>query len=134
MASVAMKQYTKEIKIDLTPMIDIVFQLIIFFMVVTEMASKDLEDVTLPRANHAIADEDPPSDRMVINIRKDGELWYKGTKKTGPTSKPSTTTCRRSSVPVRGVGSSSSISQLPRKCDSRLIETRFESRISGGAE
>lgn len=82
MASVAKKELMKEMEVDLTPMIDIVFQLIIFFMVVTEMASKDLEDVTLPRAQHAIPDDDPPSDRMVINVTKEGDLRFKGEKFT----------------------------------------------------
>ena len=62
-------------KPDMTPMIDIVFQLIIFFLVVTEMAAKDLADVTLPRAEQSTADDNPPSDRLIINVRKDGRIY-----------------------------------------------------------
>ena len=82
MASLGRREIQKELKIDMTPMIDIVFQLIIFFLVVTEMAAKDLADVTLPRAEQSTADDNPPSDRLIINVRKDGELWSNGVKIT----------------------------------------------------
>ena len=39
--------------IDLTPMIDIVFNLIIFFMIVSELSNLDVEQVELPFADSA---------------------------------------------------------------------------------
>lgn len=53
---------------DLTPMIDCVFLLIIFFMCVTEMAKTEFEQLTLPKANKSIDDKDVPKDRQVINV------------------------------------------------------------------
>lgn len=53
---------------DLTPMIDCVFLLIIFFMCVTEMAKTEFEQLTLPKANKSIDDKEVPKDRQVINV------------------------------------------------------------------
>ncbi len=53
---------------DLTPMIDCVFLLLIFFMCVTEMAKVELEQLTLPKALKAIDDDKVPKDRQVINV------------------------------------------------------------------
>ncbi len=39
--------------VDLTPMIDIVFNLIIFFMIVSELSNLTVEQIQLPFANHA---------------------------------------------------------------------------------
>jgi len=40
----------------MTPMIDIVFQLLIFFVLVTDMARAQLENLTLPKANKATSE------------------------------------------------------------------------------
>ena len=37
-------------ELDMTPMIDVVFQLIIFFMLITDMSQKELEELYLPKA------------------------------------------------------------------------------------
>lgn len=55
---------------DLTPMIDVVFLLLIFFMLITEITQVDIENVQLPNALMAQPDEKPPKDRLVINIAK----------------------------------------------------------------
>lgn len=58
-----------ELKMDLTPMIDCTFQLIIFFILVTDMSQRELEILTLPRAPASIIDETKPGDdRIVVNI------------------------------------------------------------------
>ncbi|MHC4777733.1 MAG: ExbD/TolR family protein [Planctomycetota bacterium] len=56
-----------EMKMNLTPMIDVVFQLIIFFMLVTEMAQADLEILSLPEASQAMPDPGNAK-RVVVNI------------------------------------------------------------------
>jgi biopolymer transport protein ExbD len=61
-----------ETKLKMTSMIDIVFLLIIFFMCVTEMSKLEAEAVTLPEAKKARDDSDPPKDRVVINVMRDG--------------------------------------------------------------
>ncbi|PCJ54770.1 MAG: hypothetical protein COA70_03500 [Planctomycetota bacterium] len=57
-----------EIEIDMTPMIDMTFLLIIFFIIVNDMSQKDLEDLKLPIAMEA-GHDDPPDRRQVLNIR-----------------------------------------------------------------
>jgi biopolymer transport protein ExbD len=54
---------------NMTPMIDVTFQLLIFFMVCTEMRKlDDMEDLHLPKAEHAALDKNPPKERISINI------------------------------------------------------------------
>jgi biopolymer transport protein ExbD len=58
------------IGMNLTPMIDCTFLLLIFFMVVSEMASLDMESIALPYADQA----QPRTDELyglTINIKKD---------------------------------------------------------------
>jgi biopolymer transport protein ExbD len=63
---------------DMTPMIDVVFLLIIFFMVITDMTQQDLEDLQLPVAQNAVADKPKPDEfRPVVNIMVDGSIWVK---------------------------------------------------------
>jgi len=65
-------------ELDMTPMIDIVFQLIIFFMLITDMTQKDLELLYLPPAKSASPDEpDPTKVRPVINILSTGKILVK---------------------------------------------------------
>ena len=64
----ARKKQNVDAPMDLTPMIDCVFLLIIFFMCVTEMARNEVEQLTLPKANKAINDDKAPKDRQIINV------------------------------------------------------------------
>ena len=58
------------VDMDMTPMIDVVFLLIIFFMLVTELSNLDIEDVVLPVAPEAVFEEPQPNSRQVtINVR-----------------------------------------------------------------
>ncbi len=60
----------EEMELNMTPMIDIVFLLIIFFMCVTELSKLDsIAAVQLPVADQAYVDQDSP-DKIVINIEK----------------------------------------------------------------
>lgn len=60
---------------DMTPMIDVTFLLIIFFMCVTEMADASKAKMILPRAMNGIEDIFPPPGRLLINITKNGDVW-----------------------------------------------------------
>jgi len=67
-----------DMDMNMTPMIDVVFLLIIFFMVITDMTQQDLEDLKLPVAKTAVADKpDPDEFRPVVNIKTDGSIWVK---------------------------------------------------------
>ena len=67
------KHENPEMKMNTTPMIDVVFLLIIFFMIVTDLTQQELEDLILPSADMAQKDENPPEKRMIININREGE-------------------------------------------------------------
>jgi len=71
------KAVQKELKMDMTPMIDCVFLLMIFFVLVIDLSQKDLEDLILPKAEYAVPDEDPPEIRPIINITQSGQMIYK---------------------------------------------------------
>jgi biopolymer transport protein ExbD len=67
-----------DIIMDMTPMIDCVFQLIIFFMIITDMSQKELEELYLPKALVAAADKPDPNEmRPIINILSDGSMFVK---------------------------------------------------------
>ena len=59
---------------DMTPMIDIVFQLIIFFMLVNDMASAQREPVALPTASQAVKERVEDPSVLVLNVMKDGTI------------------------------------------------------------
>jgi len=59
---------------NMTPMIDVVFLLIIFFMTVAEFSRIETEEVELPVAEAAAVEETVPPGRVVINVDKDARL------------------------------------------------------------
>jgi biopolymer transport protein ExbD len=67
----------------MTPMIDVVFLLITFFLVVTEITRQDeFEDLRLPDVRAAKLDENPDPERLVINILDDGRTVIGGRERT----------------------------------------------------
>ena len=64
-----MHKYVKQeakCEIDMTPMIDIVFLLIIFFMVVTELTNLETPELTLPVADQAKVEEPQVGSKTII--------------------------------------------------------------------
>jgi biopolymer transport protein ExbD len=61
--------------LNMTPMIDIVFNLVIFFLIVTDLTQKELENLTLPLASKAKEDKGIEEERVIINIVED---WKDG--------------------------------------------------------
>ena len=53
-----------EMEMNMTPMIDVVFLLIIFFMIITDLTQQDLEELKLPVAR-AGASKDEPDPKVV---------------------------------------------------------------------
>jgi biopolymer transport protein ExbD len=64
-------------RMDMTPMIDCVFQLIIFFFLIIDLQNQDLEILKLPKSDFQVPDE-PEGNRPIINVLQDGEIKYKG--------------------------------------------------------
>jgi len=70
-------------KLNMTPMIDCVFLLNLFFMTVTELTRQDeIENLLLPDIQNAKADDNPEPDRLVINVKKDGVIIVSGNELT----------------------------------------------------
>ncbi len=66
------------VRLDMTPMIDVVFQLIIFFMLIMDMSKAQLEVLTLPSAKKAIKEKFVDTTMLVINVLKDGAIKING--------------------------------------------------------
>ena len=67
---------TVDPKFNMTPMIDNVLQLIIFFMLVTEMSKLEVVELTLPQAYEAKDDKNPPPNRIVVNLTREHEVYH----------------------------------------------------------
>jgi biopolymer transport protein ExbD len=63
----------------MTPMIDLTFLLIIFFIIVNDMTQQELEDLKLPIAQTA-GHDDPPKGRPILNVMDNGTIIWKGEK------------------------------------------------------
>lgn len=59
---------------ELTPMIDVVFLLIAFFMTLISFISSELIDLELPEAEKATVPEEP-GERQYISVDRDGQLY-----------------------------------------------------------
>lgn len=77
MATKNLKRAQEELELDMTPMIDCVFLLMIFFVLVIDLSQQDLEDLILPKAEYKSPDDNPPENRPIINITQDGRMIYK---------------------------------------------------------
>jgi biopolymer transport protein ExbD len=63
----------------MTPMIDVVFLLIIFFLVSSHLARQESQiDLDLPIAVSGADDVDQETPRLTINLQGDGSLWLAG--------------------------------------------------------
>lgn len=63
---------SEEQNIDMTPMLDIVFIMLIFFIVTTSFVKESGIDVNKPKASTARADK---KTSIIIGIKKSGEIW-----------------------------------------------------------
>ncbi|HBR95582.1 MAG TPA: biopolymer transporter ExbD [Opitutae bacterium] len=67
---------TGKIKADMTPMIDVVFLLLIFFMVAGQLAPRPEGDAEAPGSESAATDENP--DQLMLVLDTDGKLLHEG--------------------------------------------------------
>lgn len=66
----------QNIEMDMTPMIDCVFLLMIFFVLVIDLSQKNLEDLVLPRAVFQEPDDKPGANRPIINVLQNGSVIH----------------------------------------------------------
>ena len=68
-----------DLELNLTPMIDVVFNLVVFFMIVIDLTQKEKEILRLPWSAAAVEEIDPDELRVIINIQKaDPDNWEPG--------------------------------------------------------
>jgi biopolymer transport protein ExbD len=70
------KSKTEQCELDMTPMIDVVFQLIIFFVVTLKMTTEVNKDIELEDGKHGvtITEKNRPSSTLEIEIDKRGMI------------------------------------------------------------
>ena len=71
--------------LNMTPMIDCCFQLIIFFIVTIDMGQKELESLRLPAARAAVPDR-PETNRPIVNVDDAGRIFVRRRLVHDPTS------------------------------------------------
>jgi biopolymer transport protein ExbD len=64
----------EEAKFEMAPMIDMVFLLLVFFMMASQMSQRQNIKMNIPEATKAVVPKERP-DRWVVNINKDGEIF-----------------------------------------------------------
>jgi len=65
---------TEEVEIDMSPMIDMVFLLLIFFIVASQIVKVDKVPIEIPAAMYAVVPEDETG-RYIITVNQKGELY-----------------------------------------------------------
>jgi len=65
-------------EINIAPLIDVVFLLIIFFMTVSQFTRVEVEDLTLPEAEKGEKPKKLGPGRLIVNVRKDGRIVVSG--------------------------------------------------------
>ena len=71
--AVAIKRGRALDALSLTPLIDVVFLLLIFFLVASRLSQEDMElDIPLPSAANAMPMTEEPQE-MIVNIDENGE-------------------------------------------------------------
>ena len=63
----------------MTPMIDVVFLLIIFFLVSSHLSKQESQlELNLPVASSSNDDTNQDIPRVTVNVKQDGSLWVRG--------------------------------------------------------
>jgi len=75
----AKKRSSEILEGDLTPMIDMTFQLIAFFMLLINFSEVDrAEEILLPHSVLAVPPEGRPDYQVILNLDPDGRIKFQG--------------------------------------------------------
>ncbi len=73
------KQQSKVLEGDLTPMIDMTFQLIAFFMLLINFSEVDrAEEISLPVSELAVPPDGRPDYQIILNLEPGGNVIFEG--------------------------------------------------------
>ena len=64
----------EEAKFEMAPMIDMVFLLLVFFMMASQMAQQESIELKVPEASKSVVPKNRPN-RWIVNITADGDLY-----------------------------------------------------------
>lgn len=76
--AVKIKGADDEAKPNLTPMIDMTFLLVVFFMLTIDLTTKEYVPLELPFARVGIEDKEGKIDRLTVNLLSSGDIMFKG--------------------------------------------------------
>ena len=66
----------EDVSLDITPLIDVVFMLLIFFIMTTTF-NKPVLDIVLPQSDTAA--EPTNGEELMVAVKEDGTYWYQQT-------------------------------------------------------
>lgn len=73
--SLGMDRKSEEVELNMSPLIDMIFILLIFFLVTTTFVKESGVEVNRPIAASAVAKEET---NLVIGVTQEGEVWIEG--------------------------------------------------------
>ena len=128
-------QGTEEVEVDMTPMIDVTFLLLIFFVIISTLTRLETEaEVVLPIAEQAQVEDAPDVNQLVINVESDEDIFILGAqcneqqiaallKREADKSREKGTPWSNQSIVIRGHGRTpySRIQWLMKQCLSQGI-------------
>ncbi len=62
-------------EIDLTPMLDVVFIMLIFFIVTASFVKESTIDINMPENNENPPPPDPDNTAILVSVRANNEIW-----------------------------------------------------------
>ena len=70
---------SEDAKLNMTPMIDMTFLLVVFFMLTIDLSQKEFFPVDLPYAREGVEDKEDPKEvrRFIINLTSEGKVHFK---------------------------------------------------------
>lgn len=74
-------QKRKSLGFDMTPMIDVVFQLLIFFLTCSQISEANREQLQLPKLKGT---EDQAQSEIIVNVNQEGQLAVGSERSTVP--------------------------------------------------
>ena len=112
---VSRKKRRVGIRIDMTPMVDVAFLLLIFFMVTTVFRTPKALEINLPPKD--IKQDVGISKTFQIRVIADGRLYWKYGASTAPWTRASVTDLKNVLAPYRGNGDKIIVVNIDRDAD-----------------
>src|SRR5256885_6081950 len=109
------------IRIDMTPMVDVAFLLLIFFMVTTVFRTPKALEINLPPKD--LKQDVPKSKTFLIRILADGRLYWQDSASTQPWTRSSVGQIQNVHAPYRGNTAKIMVANIDR-------DTEFENMVN----